>query len=66
MSGKMSDVPVQDGDRWLIDGDCSKCRRAKYCKKPCTKSKRNLERYVAKRVRSSFPALSLLDKYGGM
>lgn len=23
-------------DRWKVDGDCSKCRRESYCKKPCT------------------------------
>jgi len=29
-----------DNERWLTDGDCSKCRRAKYCSKPCTRQKR--------------------------
>lgn len=27
-------------DRWLIDGDCTKCRREKYCNKPCKKHTR--------------------------
>ena len=27
-------------DRWLIDGDCSKCRREPYCAKDCTAYKR--------------------------
>lgn len=25
-------------DQWLLEGDCKKCRRAKYCSKPCTKN----------------------------
>lgn len=29
----MSDVGERD--RWLIDGDCSKCRRSNYCSKEC-------------------------------
>lgn len=28
-------------DSWLIDGNCENCRRNNYCKKPCTKAKRN-------------------------
>lgn len=24
-----------DNERWLTDGNCLKCRRAKYCKKDC-------------------------------
>lgn len=27
-------------DRWLIDGDCEKCRRRSYCSKACTKQNR--------------------------
>ena len=25
-------------DQWLLEGDCKKCRRAKYFSKPCTKN----------------------------
>lgn len=24
-----------EGDQWARDGDCSKCRRQKYCGNPC-------------------------------
>ena len=34
------DMKPADNERWLTDGDCSKCRRAKYCSKPCTRQKR--------------------------
>lgn len=26
-------------DQWLEEGDCSKCRRSKYCSKPCKRHK---------------------------
>jgi hypothetical protein len=28
-----------ESEQWLLDGDCSKCRRAKYCGVYCTKGK---------------------------
>ena len=31
-------------ERWKSDGNCKKCRREKYCKKPCTAKKRRKER----------------------
>lgn len=31
---------VNNDERWLIDGNCNECRRAKYCSKPCTANKR--------------------------
>ena len=27
-------------EQWLLNGDCLKCRREKYCSKPCTRAKR--------------------------
>lgn len=26
-------------DQWLLDGICSKCRRQKFCSKPCKRHK---------------------------
>lgn len=26
---------MTDNERWLTDGDCSKCRKANYCSKDC-------------------------------
>lgn len=40
----------QETDRWLIDGDCKKCRRKDYCAKECTKSKRWFKEAVQKLV----------------
>lgn len=31
---------IPETDQWLLDGDCDKCRREKYCDKECTKAKR--------------------------
>lgn len=31
---------MQDNEQWLLDGDCSKCRKNNYCSKPCTRHKR--------------------------
>lgn len=45
---------IPETDRWLIDGDCTKCRRKDYCKKECTSSKRAMEslirNYIRKRI----------------
>lgn len=30
---------AENNERWLIDGDCSKCRRQKHCSKPCRRAK---------------------------
>ncbi len=38
-------------DRWLIDGDCSKCRRKEYCGTECTASKRRTYAYIMEMVR---------------
>lgn len=37
---------VADNDQWLQGGDCSKCRRQKYCSKPCRMSKIRKERVM--------------------
>lgn len=28
-------MTTENNERWLSDGNCLLCRRAKYCKKPC-------------------------------
>lgn len=30
---------IPESEQWLLSGDCSVCRREKYCSKPCTKGK---------------------------
>lgn len=38
-------------DRWLIDGDCSKCRRKEYCGTECAASKRRTYGYLMEAIR---------------
>ena len=44
----------EDTDRWKSDGNCSKCRREPYCKKPCRAYseavKRDLRLMLANRI----------------
>ncbi len=37
---------IQNNERWLTDGDCSKCRRHKYCSKACSANNRRVRRTV--------------------
>lgn len=34
---------TNENEQWLLNGDCSKCRRKNYCSKPCTRNKRGTE-----------------------
>lgn len=38
-----ANINQEDNERWLSDGNCTYCRRAKYCSKPCTRQKRRKE-----------------------
>lgn len=40
---------MENNEQWLSGGDCSKCRRQKYCKKPCALRKR-IVKYETKRL----------------
>ncbi len=31
---------IPETDQWLLNGECSKCRRSSYCKTSCTKAQR--------------------------
>lgn len=31
---------INENEQWRLNGDCSKCRREKYCSTPCTHYKR--------------------------
>lgn len=39
---------IPETDRWLIDGDCSKCRRKNYCHTTCKKSKERMYAVASK------------------
>ena len=41
-----------ENEQWLLNGDCSKCRRKSYCSKPCTRCTRALETEVKTLVAS--------------
>lgn len=38
-----ANVNPEDNERWLSDGNCTYCRRKKYCSKACTAQKRRKE-----------------------
>lgn len=44
---------IEDDERWLTDGDCSKCRRFTYCNKPCTRQKQRKAAILRRFVRSA-------------
>jgi len=46
---------VGPSDRWLIDGDCSKCRRQKHCSKPCKKCKVRSQMLITGAVLNAMP-----------
>lgn len=33
-------INIPENEQWKLDGDCNKCRRDKYCSKPCTRCNR--------------------------
>ena len=45
----MDNIPVTD--QWKLGGDCSKCRRANYCSKDCTATKRRKEQIIEQAYR---------------
>lgn len=51
-------------DSWLTDGNCSNCRREKYCSTPCKKAKSNRKKALYNSVMSATGMGPLLDKAG--
>ena len=41
-----ANVNPEDNERWLSDGNCTYCRRKKYCSKACTAQKRRKEAII--------------------
>ena len=52
-------------DQWQLNGDCEKCRRFDYCKKPCTankkRSKRALQNLTNAIINVTAPLPSIAD-----
>lgn len=44
---------MNDKDRWLTDGDCSKCRRESYCTKACKAQKLRKQAVLRELVKNS-------------
>lgn len=51
-------------DSWLIDGNCNKCRRKKYCSSPCTKASRRRKNQLYNDVMEATGIGDILDKAG--
>lgn len=51
---------IQENEQWKLDGDCHKCRRVKYCSKPCTRCKHADQAEIA-----GYVAEALNDITGG-
>lgn len=48
-----------DNEQWLTNGICEKCRKQKYCSKPCTRNKRRTSAIL----RSA--TIQAMDAYSG-
>lgn len=48
-------------EQWNLLGECTKCRKEKYCSKPCKAHKKNVQRKVMNAVAGSI--INVLDRY---
>ena len=42
---------AEDNERWMTDGDCSKCRREPYCGTVCRAQKQRRQAIIRKMMR---------------
>ena len=35
-----------NNEQWKTTGDCTKCRKQKYCSKPCTANKKATQKWI--------------------
>ena len=45
---------IEEYEQWKLDGDCSKCKRQRYCTKGCKKAKEAQEREINSIVSEAF------------
>lgn len=50
---------INETEQWLLSGVCSKCRKEKYCSKPCTKYTRRTNAIL------TATAINMLDNATG-
>lgn len=48
------DKTISETEQWLLDGDCDKCRREKFCSKPCKRGQMRQRAYIAGAVMKAF------------
>ena len=41
---------ISETDQWLLTGECNKCRKQSYCRKPCTAVKREFKKGLEQAV----------------
>ena len=58
-------MAISVNERWLIDGDCFKCRREKYCKEQCKKHKIRIDAEVTEAVNKVMPAIGIMREAMG-
>lgn len=46
-------MDYENNERWLTDGNCTKCRRADYCSKKCSAHKRSLGNFLHDEILSA-------------
>lgn len=37
---------IKETEQWLLNGDCDKCRKNKYCRKACKPCKQSFQRAI--------------------
>ena len=47
------DRTIPETDQWKLEGDCLKCRRHDYCKKPCHACKKSVHKMIAESMASA-------------
>lgn len=47
-------VNNKESEQWLLNGDCSICRKRKYCNKDCSARIKNIEKNVSSKIGSLF------------
>ncbi len=62
----MTKNQTHETEQWQLNGNCDKCRRAKYCSKPCTankkRSKRALQNFAHAIIDAAAPTQSIAEE----